>query len=89
MQNYHDTYKPLPIGEYSCCQGTWQMPAILPYIEEQQLADMYQIWTANGDHLHRYRTGMTTIPTDAARIKSSDEELSSYYQANRDVDLPE
>ena len=41
FQNYHDTYKQLPIGAYSCCWGTWQT-AILPFIEEQQLADMYQ-----------------------------------------------
>jgi prepilin-type N-terminal cleavage/methylation domain-containing protein/prepilin-type processing-associated H-X9-DG protein len=42
MQNYHDTYQQLPVGNYSCCWGTWQM-AILPFIEEQQLADMY-LW---------------------------------------------
>jgi prepilin-type N-terminal cleavage/methylation domain-containing protein/prepilin-type processing-associated H-X9-DG protein len=41
FQNYHDTYKQLPIGAYSCCWGTWQ-PAILPFLEEQALADMYQ-----------------------------------------------
>jgi prepilin-type N-terminal cleavage/methylation domain-containing protein/prepilin-type processing-associated H-X9-DG protein len=40
FQNYHDTYKTLPPGNYSCCWGTWQM-AILRFIEEQQLADMY------------------------------------------------
>jgi prepilin-type N-terminal cleavage/methylation domain-containing protein len=38
--NYHDTYKTLPFGNFSCCWGTWQM-SILPFIEEQQLADMY------------------------------------------------
>ncbi|MEX2306151.1 MAG: DUF1559 domain-containing protein [Pirellulales bacterium] len=41
FQNYHDTYKQLPIGAYSCCWGTWQ-PAILPFLEEQELADLYQ-----------------------------------------------
>jgi prepilin-type N-terminal cleavage/methylation domain-containing protein/prepilin-type processing-associated H-X9-DG protein len=40
FQNYHDVHKQLPMGAYSCCQGTWQ-PAILPFIEEQQLADLY------------------------------------------------
>jgi prepilin-type N-terminal cleavage/methylation domain-containing protein/prepilin-type processing-associated H-X9-DG protein len=40
MTNYHDTYKSLPIGNYSCCWGTWQM-SILSFIEEQQLGDMY------------------------------------------------
>jgi prepilin-type N-terminal cleavage/methylation domain-containing protein/prepilin-type processing-associated H-X9-DG protein len=42
FQNYHDVHKQLPIGAYSCCYGTWQ-PAILPFIEEQSLADMYKI----------------------------------------------
>jgi prepilin-type N-terminal cleavage/methylation domain-containing protein/prepilin-type processing-associated H-X9-DG protein len=41
MQNYHDTRKTLPIGNVSCCWGTWQM-SILPFIEEQQLADLYK-----------------------------------------------
>jgi prepilin-type N-terminal cleavage/methylation domain-containing protein len=41
FQNYHDTYKQLPVGAYSCCWGTWQM-AILPFLEEQELADLYQ-----------------------------------------------
>jgi len=40
MTNYHDTYKTLPYGNFSCCWGTWQM-SILSFIEEQQLADMY------------------------------------------------
>jgi prepilin-type N-terminal cleavage/methylation domain-containing protein/prepilin-type processing-associated H-X9-DG protein len=40
--NYHDTHRVLPVGNYSCCWGTWQM-AILPFIEEQQLADLY-VW---------------------------------------------
>jgi prepilin-type N-terminal cleavage/methylation domain-containing protein len=41
FQNYHDNYKQLPVGAFSCCWGTWQM-AILPFLEEQELADMYQ-----------------------------------------------
>ncbi len=40
IQNYHDVHKALPVGNHSCCWGTWQM-SILPFIEEQQLADMY------------------------------------------------
>jgi prepilin-type N-terminal cleavage/methylation domain-containing protein/prepilin-type processing-associated H-X9-DG protein len=40
MQNYHDTYKELPPGNFSCCWGTWQV-SVLKFMEEQQLADMY------------------------------------------------
>ncbi len=40
MHNYHDTYKTLPIGAFSCCWGTWKVP-VLPYIEQQALADQY------------------------------------------------
>src|SRR3954447_3011833 len=46
VQNYHDTYKQLPIGAYSCCWGTWQV-SILPFMEEQQLADIYQFLPKN------------------------------------------
>src|SRR4051812_12674060 len=45
MQNYHDVHKKLPMGSWTCCYGTWQM-SILPFIEEQQLADIYQ-WSPN------------------------------------------
>ena len=41
MQNYHDINKHLPGGSYSCCWGTWQI-VILPFIEEDQLADRYE-----------------------------------------------
>lgn len=40
MHNYHDTYRTLPVGCYSCCWGTWKV-AVLPYVEQQVLADMY------------------------------------------------
>src|SRR5690606_35055698 len=46
MQNYHDTYRELPKGNVSCCWGTWQM-AILPFIEQTQLADRYQFIPRN------------------------------------------
>lgn len=42
MQNYHNTYKQLPGGSFSCCWGTWQV-FILPFIEEQQLWDLYEL----------------------------------------------
>jgi prepilin-type N-terminal cleavage/methylation domain-containing protein/prepilin-type processing-associated H-X9-DG protein len=65
MHNYHDTHQELPVGNYSCCWGTWQM-AILPYIEEQQLADLYQ-WNPKAaveagfyDDTYRYWKRSTT-----------------------------
>jgi prepilin-type N-terminal cleavage/methylation domain-containing protein/prepilin-type processing-associated H-X9-DG protein len=41
MQTYHNTYRQLPLGNISCCWGTWQM-AILPFIEQEQMAALYQ-----------------------------------------------
>jgi prepilin-type N-terminal cleavage/methylation domain-containing protein/prepilin-type processing-associated H-X9-DG protein len=46
MQNYHDSKKQLPAGSFSCCYGTWQM-FILPYIEEGQLGDLYELSPKN------------------------------------------
>jgi prepilin-type N-terminal cleavage/methylation domain-containing protein/prepilin-type processing-associated H-X9-DG protein len=65
LHNYHDTHQQLPIGAYSCCQGTWQ-PAILSYIEEQQLADMYQFLPKNEQYFldeYRYDADQTTAPS--------------------------
>lgn len=39
MHNYHDTYKSLPFGAWNYYK-TWQV-AILPFIEQQQLFDLY------------------------------------------------
>jgi prepilin-type N-terminal cleavage/methylation domain-containing protein/prepilin-type processing-associated H-X9-DG protein len=64
FQNYHDTYKKLPIGAYSCCWGTWQM-SILPFIEEQDLADFYQFLPKNWpafDDAYRYDNGENEAP---------------------------
>lgn len=48
MQNYHGTYNQLPLGNAGCCSGTWQM-RILPFIEEQALADLYQFLPADAE----------------------------------------
>jgi prepilin-type N-terminal cleavage/methylation domain-containing protein/prepilin-type processing-associated H-X9-DG protein len=64
MQNYHDNYKELPPGNLSCCWGTWQM-AILPFIEEQALGDMYT-WLPKTEELfldeYKYDRNNTTTP---------------------------
>ena len=33
MHNYHGSQRKLPVGNVSCCWGTWQM-MILPFLEE-------------------------------------------------------
>ncbi|MGD9633603.1 MAG: DUF1559 domain-containing protein [Pirellulales bacterium] len=63
MQNFHDTKKQLPAGSYTCCYGTWQM-LILPFIEEQQLADMYSYAPKNlpiYDPRYSYDSNNTTL----------------------------
>jgi len=55
MQNYHDIHRQLPMGNVSCCWGTWQM-SILPFIEQQQLADLYQFVPKDEEVLlYKYR----------------------------------
>jgi prepilin-type N-terminal cleavage/methylation domain-containing protein/prepilin-type processing-associated H-X9-DG protein len=64
LHNYHDTYKHLPIGAYSCCNGTW-LPAVLPFVEEQQLADVYQFMpmtSQNFDPLYWYDKDIADAP---------------------------
>ncbi|HUY92388.1 MAG TPA: DUF1559 domain-containing protein [Pirellulales bacterium] len=40
MQNYHDIYRSLPVGAYSCCWGTW-LVGLLPYVEQTNLRGRY------------------------------------------------
>ena len=40
IHNYHDTHKSLPMGVWGCCWGTYIVP-ILPFIEQNTLADKY------------------------------------------------
>src|SRR4051812_33966022 len=57
------------IGAYSCCQGTWQ-PAILPFIEEQQLADMYTMLpTTTQEYSDDYRYD-SEMPTRTPPIRN-------------------
>jgi prepilin-type N-terminal cleavage/methylation domain-containing protein/prepilin-type processing-associated H-X9-DG protein len=74
FQNYHDTYKKLPVGAYSCCWGTWQM-AILPFIEEKQLADLYQFLPKNFpvfDDRYRYDNDTTAAPNLSPPMRNFD-----------------
>ncbi len=40
MQSYEEVYLTFPVGSYSCCWGTW-LVALLPYVDQQALADRY------------------------------------------------
>ncbi len=40
MQNYHDNTKCFPVGQFSCCWGTWVVE-ILPYIDQAPLFKKY------------------------------------------------
>jgi prepilin-type N-terminal cleavage/methylation domain-containing protein/prepilin-type processing-associated H-X9-DG protein len=88
LQNYHDTNKRLPIGAYSCCNGTWQM-YMLPFIEEQPLADLYTYLPAshpafepdsplyaydstNNQQVTKSRIATLTCPSDEPQITISD-----------------
>ncbi len=42
MHNFHDTKKHLPVGAYWCCWGTW-INEVLPYMEQSNLADLYDV----------------------------------------------
>jgi len=57
MHNYHDIYKTLPVGAYSCCWGTWKV-AVLPYIEQLNLRQQYVDYNKYG------------FPVDNARYSS-------------------
>jgi prepilin-type N-terminal cleavage/methylation domain-containing protein/prepilin-type processing-associated H-X9-DG protein len=95
FQNYHDTYKELPVGNYSCCNGTWQM-SILAFLEEQQLGDLYA-WRPPGDSLtittyHYYepvnrrvtttRLNVLTCPSDQASAHEGDAITNHNYVVN-------
>jgi prepilin-type N-terminal cleavage/methylation domain-containing protein/prepilin-type processing-associated H-X9-DG protein len=66
MQNYHDVHKQLPVGNFSCCWGTWQM-AILPFIEEQQLGDLYSWNPKAAEDMHRYDDNFRYHKQDTAK----------------------
>lgn len=71
MQNYHDTHGELPPGSLSCCWGTWQM-FVLPFIEEQTLADMYTHLPTNQPFfLNNYRY-TSNLPANNPPIRNLD-----------------
>ncbi|MBD3673001.1 MAG: DUF1559 domain-containing protein [Planctomycetaceae bacterium] len=57
MHNYHDVYTKFPRGAYSCCWGTWQV-AILPYIEQAAVYQIYENSGGNDSTGPRYGSGV-------------------------------
>ncbi|RCS41198.1 DUF1559 domain-containing protein [Bremerella cremea] len=73
MHNYHDTYNSFPAGAYGCCWGTWQV-SILPYIEQKNLYENYNITDKYATSESRYsgsdNTDVTRVRLDALTCPS-------------------
>lgn len=68
MQNYHDIYRTLPVGAYSCCWGTWKV-ALLPYIEQLALRQKYDDNNKYGVPVDNARYGhAVNLPVTTTRI---------------------
>ena len=92
--NFHDTYKHLMTGTYSCCWGTWQVE-ILPYLEEGLLAQRFNtkdrfIMNSASFYLSpenvvvgRARISSLICPSDESQIAVDVDELTYHnYVAN-------
>jgi prepilin-type N-terminal cleavage/methylation domain-containing protein len=77
MHNYHDTHTTLPPGAYSCCWGTW-LVALLPYVEEQQLYDLY-------DHNGKYDIPNSSWRYGASRNRDVTTQRIGTYTCPSDV----
>jgi prepilin-type N-terminal cleavage/methylation domain-containing protein/prepilin-type processing-associated H-X9-DG protein len=71
MHNHHDTLNALPagLGEKGCCWGTWVIPT-MRYMEQLQLADLYQNWGGDDTTGPRYSAAPNTTNVTSKRIKS-------------------
>jgi prepilin-type processing-associated H-X9-DG protein len=91
LHNYHDKFNVLPVGAYGCCWGTWQL-AVLPYVEQRQLYELYDQGGKLVDATRRYysatnakvcvqRLNTLSCPSDqtqTASIANSDMTLHNY-----------
>jgi prepilin-type N-terminal cleavage/methylation domain-containing protein len=59
VHNYHDSKRYFPPGKIACCWGTWQ-PAILPYLEQEAVAELYQNFGGDDTTGPRYSTAPNT-----------------------------
>ncbi len=69
MHNYHDIHKKFTpmVGVSGCCWGTWQM-AILPFIEQGNLWDLYVNHGGNDATGPRYAAAPNTTNVTTKRI---------------------
>jgi prepilin-type N-terminal cleavage/methylation domain-containing protein/prepilin-type processing-associated H-X9-DG protein len=71
MHNYHSSYNILPpvtaLNHNSCCYGTWQM-AILTYIEQDNLWNLYQNYGNVNGTGQNYESGQNLLVT-STRLK--------------------
>lgn len=89
LHNYHDTHQSLPAGTYGCCWGTWQV-SILPFIEQQNLYERYNVTDKYDTDASRYggadnsdvtsqRINALTCPSDTPNTPMSN--LTSHNYA--------
>jgi prepilin-type N-terminal cleavage/methylation domain-containing protein/prepilin-type processing-associated H-X9-DG protein len=71
MHNHHDTKGTLPggVGKYGCCWGTWMM-ALLPYIEQDNMGNLYQNWGGNDATGIRYAGSPNNTNVSTRRVKT-------------------
>ncbi|QEG42053.1 DUF1559 domain-containing protein [Roseimaritima ulvae] len=62
MHNYHDSLGTFPTGSSSCCWGTW-LPLILPYIEQENLSDLYVDWSNTSGARYSHAPNTTNVTT--------------------------
>ena len=66
MHNYHTAHNQLPPGSYDCCWGTWPL-LILPYVEQNDIAERYVVGTMGVDDDQRYSSTINR-PITSQRI---------------------
>lgn len=69
MHNHHDSKGSLPagMGPSGCCWGTWQV-LILPYVEQENVYQLYQNWGGNDSTGPRYSSSPNTTNVSNKRF---------------------
>ncbi|WP_244952267.1 DUF1559 domain-containing protein [Roseimaritima ulvae] len=62
MHNYHDSLGKFPTGSSSCCWGTW-LPLILPYLEQENISDLYVDWGDSSGARYSSAPNTTNVTT--------------------------